>query len=62
MTYQNIANPHRWIKHLPNLTRTSQIRKIMSEMSREMEKHANLGKWREIHEGWIDNKRTKFPS
>ena len=34
----------------------------MSELSREMEKNANPGKWREIHEGWVGNKRTQFPS
>ena len=33
----------------------------MSDFSRVMEKHANTGKWREIHEGWIGNKRTQFP-
>ena len=27
-----------------------------------MEKHANPGKLREIHEGWVGNKRTQFPS
>ena len=27
-----------------------------------MEKHANHGRWREIHEGWVGNKRTQFPS
>ena len=34
----------------------------MSELSREMEKHANPRKWRESHEGWVGNKRTQFPS
>ena len=42
-------NPHRWIKHFPNQSRTSQISKIMSELSRVMDKHANPGKWRENH-------------
>ena len=58
LTYQNMINPHRWLKHFPNLSRTSRIRKCMSELSREMEKHANPRKWREIHEGWVGNKRT----
>ena len=34
----------------------------MSELSRVMEKHANPGKWREIHEGWVGKKRYQFPS
>ena len=34
----------------------------MSELSREMEKYANPRKWREIHEGWVGNKETQFPS
>ena len=34
----------------------------MSELSRDMEKNANNGKWRESHEGWVGNKRTQFPS
>ena len=58
MTYQNIANPHRWLKHFPNMSRMSRIRKSMSDLSRDMEKHANLGKWRESHGGWIGNKGT----
>ena len=62
MTYQNIANPHRWLKHFPNLSRTSQISKNMSELSREMEKHDNPGKWIEIHKGWVGNKGTQFHS
>ena len=58
----NMINPHRWIKHFPNQSRTSRIRKSMSEFSRVMEKHANPGIWREIHEGWVGNKRYQFPS
>ena len=34
----------------------------MSEFSREMEKYAIPGKWRESHKGWVGNKRTQFPS
>ena len=34
----------------------------MSELSREMEKHANPGKRRKSHQGWVGNKRTQFPS
>ena len=34
----------------------------MSEFSRRWEKHANPRKWRKIHEGWVGNKRTQFPS
>ena len=34
----------------------------MSDLSREMEKHANPRKWRKIHEGWVGNKMTQFPS
>ena len=46
----NMINPHRWLKYFPNLSRTSKIGKSMSNLSRDMEKHANPGKWREIHE------------
>ena len=60
MTYQNIENPHRWLNHFQNMSRTSRIRKIMSDFSREMEKHDNLGKWKESHEGWVGNKGTQF--
>ena len=62
LTYQNIANPHRCLKPFPNLSRTSRIGKRMSDFSMEMEKHANPRKWREIHEGWVGNKGTQFPS
>ena len=60
----NMINPHRWLKHFPNQSRTSQIRKSMSmsELSILMEKHVNPRIWREIHEGWVGNKRTQFPS
>ena len=34
----------------------------MSELSKVMEKNANTGKWIEIHEGWVGNKETYFPS
>ena len=34
----------------------------MSGLSKVMEKHANPGKWRESHEGWVGNKGTQFPS
>ena len=27
-----------------------------------MEKNANPRKWRKIHEGWVGNKSTQFPS
>ena len=33
----------------------------MSDFPRVMEKHANPGKWREIHEGWVGKKRIQFP-
>ena len=56
----NMINPHRWLKHFPNLSRTSEI--SMSEFSREMKKHDNPIKWREIHEGQVGNKRYRFPS
>ena len=62
MTYQNIANPHMWLKHFPNLSMTSRIGKIMSELSTIWKKHANPRKWIKIHEGWVGNKRTQFPS
>ena len=34
----------------------------MSDLSRVVEKPANPRKWRKSHEGWVGNKRTKFPS
>ena len=34
----------------------------MSELSRRWKINANPRKWRKIHEGWIGNKRTQFPS
>ena len=43
----NMINPHRWLKHFPNQSSTSHIRKIMSELSRVMKKHAI---------GWVGNK------
>ena len=61
-TYQNIANPHRWLNHFPNISRTSQIGKSMSELSRRWKKHANPIKWRKIHEGWVGSKSTQLPS
>ena len=62
LTYQNIANPHRWLKHFPNLSRTSRIGKSMSELSREMKKHDNPRKWRKTNGGWVGKKRCQFPS
>ena len=53
----NMINPHRWLKHFPNQSGTSRISKSMSELSRVMHKHANHGKWRENHGGWVGNKR-----
>ena len=61
-TYQNIANPHRWLKNFPNLSRTSQIGKIMSDLSREMEKNSNPRQWRKTNGGWVGNKSSQFPS
>ena len=58
----NMINPHRWLKHFPNQSMTSRIRKSMSDLSRVMEKHANPKKWREIPEGWVGNKKTQFSS
>ena len=34
----------------------------MNEFSRRWKKHADPRKWRKIHEGWVGNKRTQFPS
>ena len=34
----------------------------MSELSIRWKKHANTIKWSKIHEGWVGNKRTQFPS
>ena len=34
----------------------------MSELPRIWKKHANPRKWRKIHEGWVGNKMTQFPS
>ena len=34
----NMINPHKWLKHFPNQSRTSRIKKTMSDFSRVMEK------------------------
>ena len=34
----------------------------MSELSRDMEKHANPGKWGKSNGGWVGNKSCQFPS
>ena len=34
----------------------------MSDLSREMEKHANPRKWRKTNRGWVGNKSCQFPS
>ena len=34
----------------------------MSGFSMRWKKHYNPIKWRKIHEGWIGNKSTQFPS
>ena len=34
----------------------------MSELSRRCKNHANPRKWKKIHEGWVGNKSTQFPS
>ena len=51
-----------WLKHFPKISRTSQIGKRMSELSRIWKKHANPRKRRKNHEGWVGNKSTQFPS
>ena len=53
----NMINPHRWLNHFPNHSRTSQIRKSMSEFSRVKEILANPGIWRENNGRWVGNKR-----
>ena len=53
----NMINYHRWLKHFPNQSRTSRIRKIMSELSCMMEKHDNPIIWRENHGSLVGNKR-----
>ena len=53
-------NPHRWLQHFPNQSRTSGIRKIMSDLSILMERHANPIKWREIMEDGLKTKDTSF--
>ena len=61
LTYQN-TTPHRWLKNFPNLSRTSRVGKIMSELSRIWKKHANPRKWRKTNGGWVGNKSSQFPS
>ena len=51
-----------WLNNFPNKSKDSRIRKIMSELSIVMDNHANPGKWRENHGGWVGNKRYQFPS
>ena len=55
-------NPHMWLKNFPKFSRTSHIRKNMSELLRVMDKHTNSRKLREKHGGWVGNKQYQFPS
>ena len=57
-----MINPHRWLKNFPNQSRTSRIRKIMSDFLIDIKKHYNPRKWRESHEELVGNKGTWFPS
>ena len=59
MTYQNIANPHKWLKYFPNLSRTSQVGKIMSELSRRWKKMVILENGGKVMK---DGLATKGPS
>ena len=49
-------------KALPKSIKDLTIWKNNVWVVKEMEKHANPRKWRKIHEGWVGNKITQFPS
>ena len=60
MTYQNIANPHRWLNHFPNLSRTSRVGKNMSEMSRRWKNMIILENGEKIMEDGLEKKALSF--
>ena len=60
LTYQNIENPDRWLKHFPNLSMTSQIGKRMSELSREMENMLILENGEKFMKDGLETKEPNF--
>ena len=56
----NMINPHRWLNHFPNQSRTSQIIKNMSEFSRVMEKMIILENGEKIMEDGLETKDSSF--
>ena len=60
MAYQNIENPHRWLKHFPNLSRTSQIGKGTSEFSRRWKKMLILENGEKLMEDGLETKAVSF--
>ena len=60
MTYQNITNHHRWLKHFPNQSRTSQISKSMSELSSMMENILILENGEKVMKDGLATKEPNF--
>ena len=56
----NMINPHRRLKHFPNQSRTSQIRKIMSELLIVMENMLILEYGEKIMEDGLETKDNSF--
>ena len=55
-----MANPHRWLKHFPNLSRTSGIGKGMSELLREIENMLILENGEKLMEDGLETKDVSF--
>ena len=56
----NMINPHRWLKHFPNQSRTPQIRNRMSQFSRVMENMLILEYGEKVTEDGLETKDTSF--
>ena len=57
----NMINPHRWLNHFPNQSRTSRIGKSMSELSRVMEKNMLILEYgEEVMEDGLEIKDISF--
>ena len=56
----NMINPHRWLKNFPNHSRTSRIRKSMSELSRVMENMLILENGEKFMKDGLETKEPSF--
>ena len=60
LTYQNIANPNRWLKHFPNLSKTSRVGKSMSELSGDGNNMLILENGEKLMEDGLETKAPSF--